>query len=115
MTIRNALLILILALLLLANGVAATKCVIYVVDESHQALNGASIYMDDWSQLIGKTTFNTQIGWNCWVGDIQSEGEHTLNAKWNGIARFRPPHEGSATVNIAGITTQFITIVTHKV
>lgn len=115
MTIRNASLILILAFLLLVSGAAATKCVIYVVDETHQALNGASIYMDDWSQLIGKTTFNTQIGWNCWVGEIQPEGEHTLNAKWDGKARFRPPHKGSATVNIAGSATQFVTIMTHKV
>jgi len=113
--IRDALIIVMLALLLLANGVAATKCVIYVVDERHQALNDASIYIDDWSQLIGKTTFNTQIGWNCWVGEIQPEGEHTLNARWEGKARFRPPHEGSATVNIMGSSTQFITIVTHKV
>jgi len=113
--IKDALIIVMLALLLLASGAAATKCVIYVEDESHLALNDASIYIDGWSQLIGKTTFNTQIGWNCWVGDIQPEGEHTLNAKWAGKARFRPAHEGSAAVNIAGSGTQFITIMTHKV
>ncbi len=113
--IKDALIIVMLALLLLASGAAATKCVIYVVDETHLALNDASIYIDDWSQLIGMTTFNTQIGWNCWVGEIQPEGEHTLYAKWDGKPRFRPAHEGSATVNIAGSGTQFITIVTHKV
>ena len=114
MNIRNALMALVVALLLLANCAAATKCMVYVVDEYQMTINNADIYLNDWSHRLGTTSYNTAIGRNCWVGDI-AKGEHVLYAKWAGIPRSRLPHEGSAAVNIIGMSPQRITIVTHKV
>jgi hypothetical protein len=104
-----------LAMLLLANGAAATKCVIYVVDEHKMTVNNARIYLDNSSQPIGMTTYNAGLGRHAWVGDIAQTGEHTLTAKWE---RARPnvvSHQGLATVNIAGNSTMRITIATHRV
>ena len=106
--------ILVLALLLLANCASATHCVVFVVDENHQTINNANIYIDDWSSKIGTTTYNTGIGRNCWVGDI-AQGEHTLNAEWNSMKPGRSTHVGSAAANIKGSVPMMITIVTHKV
>jgi hypothetical protein len=114
MNIRYSLMILVLALLLLANCASATQCVVFVADENHQTINNAKIYIDDWSNIIGITTYNAGIGRNCWVGDI-GQGEHTLNAEWNSMKPGRSTHVGSAAVNIMGSAPMMITIVTHKV
>jgi hypothetical protein len=111
---RNLLIILMLALMLLAGSAAATNCIVYAVDEYQMPVNNAVIYLDDWSNRIGSTSYNAAIGRNCWVGDI-SEGQHTLNVKWDGVARLRPAHEGSATVNIGASEIERITILIHKV
>jgi hypothetical protein len=115
MRFRNAAMVLMLALVLLSNGAAATKCVIYVVDEYNMAVNNARIYLDNSTLPIGTTTYNAGLGRNAWVGDIAQTGGHTLMAKWE---RARPnvvSHQGSATVNIAGNSTMRITIATHRV
>lgn len=111
---RNLLIVLILALMLLAGFAAATNCVVYAVDEYRMPVNNAVVFLDDWSSRIGATSYNAAVGRNCWVGDIP-EGQHTLNVKWDGVARLHPPHEGSASVEIAGTKTQHITIEMHKV
>lgn len=103
-----------LVLMLLAGSATATNCIVYAVDEYNMPINNAIIYLDDWSHRIGSTSYNAAVGRNCWVGDI-AEGQHTLNVKWDGVARLHPPHEGSAIVDIAGTKTQHITIETHKV
>lgn len=115
MRFRNASIIFMLALLLLANSASATKCVVYAVDEYKMAVNNARIYLDNSSLPIGTTTYNAGLGRNAWIGDIDQLGEHTLTAKWE---RARPSvisHEGSATVDMAGNSTMHITIATHKV
>ena len=114
MNMRKASLVLLVALLLLANCAAATRCMIFVEDEYKMTINNADIYLDNWSHRLGTTSYNTAIGRNCWIGDI-AEGEHMLYAKWAGIPRSRPPHEGYALVNIIGRSPQHITIVTHRV
>lgn len=106
--------ILMLAVLLLASGAAATQTVIYVVDESKMTVNNARIYLDNSAQPIGVTTYNTALGRNGWIGDIPL-GEHTLTAKWTKARPNRVDYEGTAAVNIAGNTTLRITIATHKV
>ena len=115
MRFRNASMFLMLAVLLLANGVAATQTVVYVVDEYKMTINNARIYLDNSTQPIGVTTYNTALGRNGWVGDISQSGEHTLTAKWEQTRPNVVSHEGSATVNIAGNSTVRITIETHKV
>ncbi|RQW77663.1 MAG: hypothetical protein EHM14_13880 [Methanothrix sp.] len=110
----NILIILMLVLMLLAGSATATNCIVYAVDEYNMPINNAIIYLDDWSHRIGSTTYNAAIGRNCWVGDVP-EGQHTLNVKWDGVARQRPAHEGSATVNIGASETERITILIHKV
>ena len=115
MRFRNASMILMLAILLLANGAAATQTVIYVVDESKMTVNNARIYLDNSTQPIGVTTYNTALGRNGWVGDISQLGKHTLTAKWEQTRPNVVNHEGSAVVNIAGNSTLRITIATHKV
>jgi hypothetical protein len=107
--------ILMLAVLLLANSAAATQTVIYVVDEYKMTVNNARIYLDNSTQPIGVTTYNTALGRNGWIGDISQSGEHTLTAKWEQTRPNVVSHEGSAVVNIAGNTTLRITIATHKV
>ena len=114
MNMRTAWLVLVVALLLLANCAAATRCMIFVEDEYKMTINNADIYLDDWSHLLGTTSYNTAIGRNCWVGNIP-EGQHVLYAKWAGVPRSRPSHEGSASVNLEGRSPQRITIVTHRV
>ena len=114
MNIKYPLIVLALVRLLLANGASATHCVVFVVDENHQTVNNAKIYIDDWINAIGTTTYNTGIGRNCWVGDI-GEGEHTLNAKWNGMKPGKSAHVGSTAVDIKGTAPMMITIVTHRV
>jgi hypothetical protein len=114
MNIRYSSMILVLALLLLANCASATQCVVFVADENHQTINNAKIYIDDWSNKIGTTTYNTGIGRNCWVGDI-GQGEHILNAEWDSMKPGGSTHVGSAAVNIKGNAPMMITIVTHKV
>lgn len=115
MRFRNASMILMLAVLLLANNVAATQTVIYVVDESKMTINNARIYLDNSTQPIGVTTYNTALGRNGWVGDISQSGEHTLTAKWEQTRPNVVSHEGSAVVNIAGNSTMRITIATQKI
>ena len=107
--------ILMLAVLLLANSAYATKCVIYVTDEHKMTINSVRIYLDNSSLPIGTTAYNSGLGRNAWVGDISQSGEHTLTAKW---VQARPNviyHQGSATVDIAGNSTMHITISTHNV
>ncbi len=107
--------ILMLAVLLLANSAYATKCVIYVTDEHKMTINSERIYLDNSSLPIGTTAYNSGLGRNAWVGDISQSGEHTLTAKW---VQARPNviyHQGSATVDIAGNSTMHITISTHNV
>ncbi len=114
MSLRNASIFFALAMLLLSGHAAATNCLVLVVRDDGMTINNANIYLDGWSDLIGKTTYSTSIGQHCWVGDIP-EGEHTLNARWDGIPRFRPATQGSTEVDIAGTSTMRITIVTHKI
>jgi hypothetical protein len=114
MNIRYQSMVLALALLLLANCASATHCVVFVVDENHQTINNAKIYIDGWTNKIGTTTYNTGIGRNCWVGDI-GQGEHTLNAEWNSMKPVKSTHAGSAAVGINGSVPMMITIVTYKV
>ena len=115
MKFRNASMVLMLAVLLLANNAAATKCVIYVTDEHKMTINNARIYLDNSSLPIGMTTYNTALGRNGWVGDISQSGEHTLTATWEQAKPNAIYHQGSATVDIAGNSTMRITIETHKV
>lgn len=115
MRFRNASVILMLAVLLLANSAYATKCVIYVTDEHKMTINNARIYLDDSSLPIGTTTYNSGLGRNAWVGDISQSGEHTLTATWEQARPNVIYHQGSATVDIAGNSTMRITIETHKV
>jgi len=119
MNIRHSLTIMVLALLVLsllvlANCASATRCVVFVVNENQQTINNAKIYVDNWSNKIGITTYNTGIGRNCWVGDINS-GEHTLNAFWTSMRPNRSTYAGSTLANIPQSTPLMITIVTHKV
>jgi hypothetical protein len=115
MKFRNAPMILLLAVLLLANSAYATKCIIYVTDEHKMTINNARIYLDNSSLPIGTTAYNSGLGRNAWVGDISQSGEHTLTAKWEQTRPNVVSHEGSAAVNIAGNFTLRITIATHKV
>jgi len=115
MRFRNASMILMLAVLLLASGAVATQTIIYVVDEYKMTVNNARIYLDNSSQPIGMTTYNTALGRNGWVGDISQSGEHTLTATWEQARPNVIYHQGSATVDIAGNSTMLITIETHKV
>ena len=115
MRFRNAAMVLMLALVLLSNGAAATKCVIYVVDEYNMAVNNARIYLDNSTLPIGTTTYNAGLGRNAWVGDISQLGEHTFTAKWT-KARPNPiPYIGTSVVNIVGNSTMRLTIPMHKV
>lgn len=114
MRYRNAPMVLMLALVLFASGAAATKCVIYVVDEYKMAVGSARIYIDNTTTPIGMTTYNAGLGRSAWIGDIDQSGEHTLTAKWT-KARPNPiPYEGTSVVNIAGNSTMRITIPMHK-
>ena len=106
--------VLMLALVLLANSAAATKCVIYVVDEYNMAVGSARIYIDNSTTPIGMTSYNAGLGRSAWIGDIQS-GEHTLTAKWTKARPNPVSYEGMAAVNIAGNSTMRITIPLHKV
>ena len=115
MRFRNASVILMLAVLLLANSAAATKCVIYVTDEHKMTINNARIYIDNSSLPIGTTAYNSGLGRNARVGDISQSGEHTLTATWEQARPNVIYHQGSATVDIAGNSTMRITIETHKV
>ena len=115
MRFRNASMVLMLAVLLLANSAYATKCIIYVTDEHKMTINNARIYLDNSSLPIGTISYNSGLGRNAWVGDISQSGEHTLTAKWEQTRPNVVYHEGSATVNIAGNSTMHITIPTHKV
>ena len=103
-----------LAMLLLANGAAATKCVIYVIDEHKMTINNARIYLDNSSLPIGTTAYNAGLGRHAWVGDIAQTGEHTLMAKWTKARPNPVPYEGMAVVNIAGNSTMRITIPMHE-
>ncbi len=104
-----------LALVLLANSAAATKCVIYVLDEYKMTVGSARIYLDNSTTPIGMTSYNAGLGRSAWIGDIDQSGEHTLTAKWTKARPNVVSHEGSAVVNIAGNSTMRITIATHKV
>ncbi|HEX7445343.1 MAG TPA: hypothetical protein VF300_03050 [Methanothrix sp.] len=115
MRFRNASMILMLAVLLLANGATATKCVIYVVDEYNMAVGSARIYIDNSTSPIGMTAYNAGLGRNAWIGDISQSGEHTLTAKWTKARPNPVSYEGTAAVNIAGNSTMRITIATRKV
>ncbi|HUS74935.1 MAG TPA: hypothetical protein VMY43_02895 [Methanothrix sp.] len=115
MRLRYISAILMLALLLMANSAAATKCAIFVVDEHKMTINNAKIYIDDSSQPIGTTSYNTGFGRNCWIGDVNLNGMHTLSAKWAQAKPDRIPYEGSTMVDFAGDTKMLITIVTHRI
>ena len=104
-----------LALVLLANSAAATKCVVYVVDEYKMAVGSARIYIDNSTSPIGMTAYNAGLGRNAWIGDISQSGEHTLTAKWTKARPNPVSYEGMAAVNIAGNSTLRITIPMHKV
>ncbi len=106
--------ILMLAVLLLANGAAATKCVIYILDEYNMAVGSARIYIDNSTSPIGMTAYNAGLGRSAWIGDIPL-GEHTLAAKWTKARPNRVDYEGTAAVNLAGNSTMRITIATQKV
>lgn len=114
MRLRYTSIILMLALLLLANSAAATKCAIFVVDEYKMTVNNARVYIDDSSQPIGTTAYNTGFGRNCWIGDINLNGTHTLSAKWARSKPNRIPYEGSAMVDFRGDAKMLITIPTHR-
>ena len=107
--------IFLLALLLLANSAASTTCVIFVIDEYKMTVNDAKIYIDDSPQPIGLTAYHTGVGRNCWVGDINLDGTHTLSAKWAQAKPNRIPFEGSIVMEFTGETKQLIYIPTHKV
>ena len=62
MRFRNASVILMLAVLLLANSAAAIKCVIYVIDEHKMTINNARIYLYNSSLPIGTTAYNSGLG-----------------------------------------------------
>ncbi len=115
MRLRNASMILILALVLLAGSAAATKCVIYVVDEYNMAVGSARIYIDNSTTPIGMTSYNAGLGRSAWVGDISQSGEHTLTAKWTKARPNPVRYEGTAAVDISGNSTMRITIPMHKV
>jgi hypothetical protein len=115
MRFRSATVILILALMLLANNASATKCIIYVVDEYNMAVGSARIYIDNSTLPIGMTTYNAGLGRSAWVGDISQLGEHTLTAKWTKTRPNPVLYEGTVTVNIAGNSTMRITIPMHTV
>lgn len=107
--------IILLLALLLANSASATSCIVYVLDEYKMTVNGAKIYVDDGAQPIGITAYNTGVGRNCWIGNLDLSGEHTLTAKW---ARAKPsgiPYEGSLVVAFAGENKMRIRIPTQKV
>jgi len=114
MSLKNTALLMTLALLLFTGCGTATRCVVYVQDEYQMTLNNANIYIDDWSTRLGTTFYNVAIGSNCWVGDVP-EGNHTLNARWGGIERFRPPHDGTMAVEVGKAPGQMIRISTHRV
>ena len=61
MRFRNATVILMLSLVLLANCASATKCIIYVVDEYNMAVGSARIYIDNSTLPIGMTTYNAAM------------------------------------------------------
>ncbi|MHB8117643.1 MAG: hypothetical protein ACYDHX_02790 [Methanothrix sp.] len=98
----------------MANSVAATTCAIFVIDDYKMTVNNAKIYIDDSSQPIGTTAYNTGFGRNCWIGDINLNGTHTLSAKWAKATPNGVPYEGSTTVEFAGETRMRISIPTHK-
>ena len=103
-----------LALLLLANTAASTTCAIFVIDEHKMTVNNANIYLDGSSQPIGITAYHAGAGRNCWVGDLNLNGTHTLSAKW---ARARPnriPYEGYIVVDFGEENMMLISIPTHK-
>jgi hypothetical protein len=103
-----------LALLLMANSAAATTCAIFVIDEYKMTINNAKIYIDNSSQSIGTTAYNTGFGRHCWVGDINLNGTHTLSAKWVRANPNQISYEGSAIVDFGGETKKLISIPTHK-
>lgn len=106
--------LLVLALLLLADGATAAKCAIFVTDEYKMAVNGARIYLDDSPQPIGTTSYNAGFGGNCWIGNLDLNGSHKLSARW---ARAKPnlvSYEGSAMVEFAGDPEMRITIATKR-
>jgi azurin len=105
--------ILMLALLLMANSVAATTCAIFVIDDYKMTVNNAKIYIDDSSKPIGTTAYNAGFGQNCWIGDLNLNGTHTLSAKWT-KATNGEHYEGVATVEFMGETKMRISIPTHR-
>lgn len=115
MRLRYTSVMFMLALLLLANSAASTTCAIFVIDDYKMTVNDAKIYIDDSSQPIGITSYNTGIGQHCWVGEIDLNGTHTLTAKWVKAKPSRVAHEGSIVVEFTGEAKKTITIPTHKV
>jgi hypothetical protein len=115
MRLRYTSVFLMLALLLLVNSAASTTCAIFVIDEYKMTVNDAKIYIDDSSQPIGSTAYQTGIGRHCWVGEIDLNGTHTLTAKWERAKPNRVAHEGSIVVEFTGEAKKTINIPTHKV
>ena len=114
MMFRNISILLLLAILLLANGAAATKCVVLVTDEYKMTDNGARIYHDDTPRPMGTTAYNTGLGSNCWIGNLDLTGTHQLTAKWERVKPNPVSYQGSATVEFIGDSNMRITIPTHR-
>jgi len=114
MRLSYASIIFVLALLLMANSAAATTCAIFVIDEYKMTVNNAKIYIDDSSQPIGITAYNAGFGRNCWIGDLNLNGTHTLSAKWTKATPNRVTYEGAIAVEFTGDTRMRINIPTHK-
>lgn len=112
MTLKYISLILMLALLL-ANSAAATTCAVFVLDEYKMTVNNAQIYIDDSVQSIGTTAYHTGFGLNCWVGDLDLNGTHTLTAKWARARLNGLPYEGSEVVDFGKEAKMLIRIPTH--
>lgn len=111
MKLRYSSVVLVLALLLMANSAAATTCAIFAINEQKMTVNNAKIYLDNSSQPIGTTTYNSGFGQYCWVGDLKLNGTHTLGAEW---VQAQASHKGSIAVEFAGETKKLIRIPTQK-
>ncbi len=111
---RYVSIIFVLALLLMSNSAAATTCAFFVIDEYKMTVNNAKIYIDDSSQPIGITAYNTGFGRNCWIGELNLNGTHTFSAKWTNGAPNGATYRGATTVEFTGDSRMRINIPTHK-
>lgn len=114
MKLGYAYIILVLALILMSNSVEATTCAIFVINDYKMTVNNAKIYIDDSLQPIGITAYNTGVGRNCWIGDLNLKGTHTLSARWTKATPNRITYEGATIVEFTGDDRMRIDIHTHK-